>query len=190
MEVEENKVDLSPDERLTSRQRSVMERIDRRVPIKVIANELGVSETRVNQHIRALKDIYEAASLNELVETYREVEGLGGDSSEEHPYRKPEYSKKQLPEDVDPLDELVRDKLSGPAAGTPVLSLRDEPKSASDAEPQIVPGVLDGENAVLFRFAVIVGLAFGILAAVVLSISASMALSDVMDGVATVPVEN
>jgi len=33
--------------RLTDRQRAVMERIDRRVPIKVIATELGVSETRI-----------------------------------------------------------------------------------------------------------------------------------------------
>ena len=53
--------------RLTDRQRAVMERIDRRVPIKVIASELGVSETRINQHIRALKDFYDAASLGARV---------------------------------------------------------------------------------------------------------------------------
>jgi FixJ family two-component response regulator len=53
------------------REQAVMSRIDRRVPIKVIALELGVSETRINQHIRALKDIYEAGSLGELVENYR-----------------------------------------------------------------------------------------------------------------------
>jgi DNA-binding NarL/FixJ family response regulator len=40
--------------RLTDRQQAVMQRIDRRVPIKVTALELGVSETRINQHIRAL----------------------------------------------------------------------------------------------------------------------------------------
>lgn len=56
---------------LTQRQRSVMERIDRRVPIKVIAQDLGVSETRINQHIRVLKDIYEADNLGDLVECYR-----------------------------------------------------------------------------------------------------------------------
>ena len=56
---------------LTERQRAVMERIDRRMPIKVIAQELGVSETRINQHIRALKNIYEAESLGKLVEQYR-----------------------------------------------------------------------------------------------------------------------
>lgn len=56
---------------LTQRQRFVMERIDRRVPIKVIAQDLGVSETRINQHIRVLKDIYEADNLGDLVEFYR-----------------------------------------------------------------------------------------------------------------------
>ncbi|MEO9462231.1 MAG: hypothetical protein ABJ242_05790 [Marinomonas sp.] len=60
--------------KLTERQRSVMERIDRRVPIKVIAQEMGVSETRINQHIRALKDIYDAGSLNELVAIYRSTQ--------------------------------------------------------------------------------------------------------------------
>ncbi len=57
---------------LTERQKSVIERIDRRVPIKVIAQELDISEARINQHIRALKDIFGAASLNELVELYRQ----------------------------------------------------------------------------------------------------------------------
>jgi len=52
---------------LTDKQREVMHRIDRRMPIKLIASEMGVSETRINQHIRALKRIYDAGSLNELV---------------------------------------------------------------------------------------------------------------------------
>jgi len=60
---------------MTERQRAVMERIDRRVPIKVIARDLKISETRVNQHIRALKDIYLAGSLSELVENYRIANG-------------------------------------------------------------------------------------------------------------------
>lgn len=61
---------------LTERQQAVMELIDRRVPIKVIAQDLGVSETRINQHIRALKDIYRAESLNELVEIHRAASGF------------------------------------------------------------------------------------------------------------------
>ena len=65
---------------LTDRQRAVMERIDRRVPIKVIAQELGVSETRINQHIRALKDIlpketrWVDAALREKISSEREAD--------------------------------------------------------------------------------------------------------------------
>jgi DNA-binding CsgD family transcriptional regulator len=56
---------------LTKRQQAVIERIDKRTPIKGIARELGVSETRINQHIRALKNIYKAENLSDLVEAYR-----------------------------------------------------------------------------------------------------------------------
>lgn len=63
--------------RLTERQREVMERIDRRVPIKTIAEELDLSETRINQHIRALKDIYGAGKLNDLVEKFRASDDAG-----------------------------------------------------------------------------------------------------------------
>ena len=56
---------------LTGKQRDVIRRIDRRMPIKLIASEMGVSETRINQHIRALKAIYGVGSLNELVESHR-----------------------------------------------------------------------------------------------------------------------
>ena len=61
--------------KLTKRQSAVMEAIDRRQPIKVIASDLGVSESRINQHIKTLKDIYGAASLPELVELYRVIRG-------------------------------------------------------------------------------------------------------------------
>ena len=57
---------------LTERQKAVMERIDRRVPIKMIARDLDLSETRINQHIRALKNVYEVGSLGDLVDAYRE----------------------------------------------------------------------------------------------------------------------
>ena len=56
---------------LTERQKDVMEKIDLRVPIKVIARELKVSETRINQHIRALKNTYKVETLGGLVEAYR-----------------------------------------------------------------------------------------------------------------------
>jgi DNA-binding CsgD family transcriptional regulator len=113
--------------RLTDREQAVMQRIDRRVPIKVIALELGVSETRINQHIRALKDIYEAGSLGELLENYRATlpPAPAENAEDEHPvtallgeptdrgasgaFSEAAYTKKQIPEAAIFADQLSRD---------------------------------------------------------------------------------
>ncbi len=168
---------------LTERQQAVMERIDRRVPIKVIAQELGVSETRINQHIRALKDIYSAESLNELVEVYRSKNqgALEGEAA----FSETAYTKNQVPagqtfgekpDRVDPGEIVFSDVL-------PLDHLA--PWERLD-EPQVVPGVLDGEHAVLLRFAIIIGITFGILSAVILGVTATMAISEALEGKAAI----
>lgn len=168
---------------LTERQQAVMERIDRRVPIKVIAQELGVSETRINQHIRALKDIYSAESLNELVEIYRVETPSPKDG--EGAFSETVYTKNQVPAGnslgdnpnrVDPGEIVFGDVL-------PLDHLA--PWERLD-EPRVVPGVLDGEHAVLWRFAIIIGIAFGILAAVILAVTATMAISEALEGKAAI----
>lgn len=186
---------------LTKRQQAVMERIDRRVPIKVIAQELGVSETRINQHIRALKDIFEAENLGDLVESYRariaaeQPRGASAENQQDQgvegefkPYKESAYSNSQLPEEVrngkigagnDPGELVMND----------VLQLAEQAPWLRPGEPRVVPRVLDGEHAVLFRLVAIVGIAFGVLAAVVLTVAAAQAISEVLEGRATVPVD-
>lgn len=173
---------------LTERQQAVMERIDRRVPIKVIAQEMGVSETRVNQHIRALKDIFSAESLNELVEIYREELDDPGAERSEGPFSESVYTKNQVPAGaliseggfrVDPGELVFSD----------VLPMDHLAAWERPSEPRIVPGVLDGENAVLMRFAAIVGIAFGILAAVILAVTATVTISEALDGKAAIPAD-
>nr|WP_298930717.1 hypothetical protein [uncultured Erythrobacter sp.] len=185
---------------LTERQQAVLKRIDRRMPIKVIAQDLGVSETRINQHIRALKDIYSAGSLGELVETYRatkkaedaEKASDGGDTAApDEPakgFTETVYSKKQVPGFGDISDTGLRVD-QGELVMSDVLPLIEQAPWLRAGEPKVVPGVLDGEHAVLFRLAAIIGIAFGILAAVVLSVTAAVALSEAMDGKANVPVD-
>ncbi len=186
---------------LTERQGAVMERIDRRVPIKVIAQDLGVSETRINQHIRALKDIYEVESLNELVETYRATRRAAGQivsetsTAEENagkpksqPLSEPVYTKSQLQSSAESSENVSRDD-TGQLVLNDALPMFVEAPWLRPDEPKVVPGVLDGEHAVLFRFAAIVGIAFGILAAVVLTVTAALTVSEAMAGVARVPVE-
>jgi hypothetical protein len=180
--------------KLTRRQLAVLERIDRRVPIKVIAMELGVSETRINQHIRALKDSYRVDSLNELVRCYRAEYGDGADTAPSEPdlaaaaFSDSAYKKNQIAgrvlattgsPRVDPGEIVLSDVM-------PLIG--DAPWQVAN-EPRIVPGLLDGEHAVLIRLAAIVGIAFGMLAAVVLAVTAAMSLSEVLDGRAHVPVE-
>lgn len=192
--------------RLTDRQQAVMERIDRRVPIKVIAQELGVSETRINQHIRALKDFYDAASLGELVENYRatlpppapggerdetsEDEALRdvADADKLQPFSEVAYTKKQIIGPAGFGDALVRDD-PGQLVMSDAMPLLDQAPWLRPGEPRVVPGVLDGEHAVLLRLGAIVGIASGVLAAVVLTITAAKTLSDATAGKATISVE-
>lgn len=187
---------------LTERQRAVMERIDRRVPIKVIAQEMGVSETRINQHIRALKDIFEADNLGDLVESYRadigstmlgeadqeDQQAQGADATDLKGFSESAYSKSQVPS-----PGMMADEVLGNDPGHLVMSdsmpLEYQAPWLNSGEPRIVPRALDGENAVLFRLAAIVGIAFGIMAAVVLTLAAANAVSEALDGRATIRVD-
>ncbi|MEQ8410105.1 MAG: LuxR C-terminal-related transcriptional regulator [Erythrobacter sp.] len=198
----------APSRPLTKRQQAVMERIDRRVPIKVIAQELGVSETRVNQHIRALKDIFGAENLGDLVESYRMSRG---ESDKVEPAQDPvntTYNVREADRDAAKLKGLSEASLRKSQVGDPgaqadhgdrvdrgELVMSDAMPLAQQApwlkpkEPQVVPGLLDGDNAVLLRLAAIVGIAFGCLAAVVLTVTAAVTISEALDGRAAVPVD-
>jgi len=185
---------------LTARQQAVIERIDRRVPIKVIAAELSVSETRINQHIRALKDIYGATSLGELVELYRAnsvVETDDDDQSDEAlkerksrngPLSEDAYRKTQVPLSVFDFDTDVRDEERA-IEFEDVTPLIERAPWLRPGEPKVVPGMLDGEHAVTLRLAAIVGIAFGLLAAAVLTATAAIMISDALNERAAVPVD-
>jgi len=185
---------------LTQRQQAVMVRIDRRVPIKLIARELGVSETRVNQHIRALKNIYDAENLGELVERHRAEnpeESVPEDDkiiqqNEYHglnvkTFSEPAYSKNQVPSPAKTVEDPFGND-PGKLVMSDVLPLEAQAPWLRPGEPRVVPRVLDGEHAVWFRLVAIVGIAFGFLAAVVLTVTAAVTISEALDGRATVPV--
>lgn len=180
--------------KLTDRQRAVMERIDRRVPIKVIAQELGVSETRINQHIRALKDFYAAASLGEMVENYRATltpeaalararddGGQPADTDLSEPLSETAYTNSQINPAIGMAQMPFRDDPGQLVMGDSMPLIEQVPW-LRPVEPKVVPGVLDGEHAVLLRLGAIVGIASGILAAVILAVTAAMTLSQATEG--------
>lgn len=173
------------DRELTDRQRAVLDGIDRRLPLKAVAAELGISESRVNQHVRGLKELYGVNNLSDLVDAWRAESGA---DAPQEPCRKPAWRIPQLPESAAGGDERPR-----VAPGEFVLS--DAALYAIEApwmrdEPRVVPGALDGPNAVLLRLAVIIGLAFGILAAIVLVVTASLSLSEALGGNTATPADS
>ncbi len=181
--------------RLTDRQRDVMERIDRRVPIKVIAQELGVSETRVNQHIRALKNLYDAGNLGDLVENYRAVHRESREELTQSRSRDPlpfvapalsqpvasDSSAAQPPRTFLLAEACARDETGSILLGDALPFVPSDDRPEPD-EPQMVPKLLDGEHAVSFRLLAILSIAACILATVILSVNAAVVLSDVVEG--------
>ena len=155
---------------LTERQRSVLERIDRRVPIKMIAQELGISETRINQHIRALKDIYRTESLNELVALYR-LDQLNEARQDRH--------------DQSAVSDIEARTWSGPAgrqssAVSTMMPSRTDIGSQgywagrnTASEPKAIIGWLDGRNAIWNRLGVMAAVFSLLLSSTILSVAAA-----------------
>lgn len=170
---------------LSERERAVLDGIDRRLPLKLVAAELGVSESRVNQHVRALKERFEVNNLSDLVDAWRseDLERAESSACRNSTWRNPQVT---FPASVGESKDRV-------APGEFVLSdaalYAIEAPWSMESEPRVVPGVLDGGNAVLLRLAVIVGIAFGLVAAIVLVVTASLSLSEALEGTAVVPAD-
>jgi DNA-binding CsgD family transcriptional regulator len=162
---------------LSERQKQVLCLIDRRLTIKEIAGELGISETRVNQHIDTLKRRLNANTHRELAACYQER--LAAAASP--PLSISAGGKSQLPG-----EEKGRSSPGGVADGE--LTFADahafsvEAPWARASEPRVVPPALDGQNAVLLRLALIAAMVFGILASLVLAITAADSVTQAVGG--------
>lgn len=162
---------------LSHRQRQVLALIDQRLTIKEIAGELGISESRVNQHIDALKRRLKVNTHRELAARYREL--TGGD--QRYPLRESTGRNPQLASAsaVRPTFDRVAD---GELALADVHAFSLEAPWARAGEPEVVPPVLDGKHAVPLRLAAVVVLVCGMLASLVLAITAAVSLTEVIGG--------
>lgn len=162
---------------LSERQTQVLRLIDRRLTIKEIAGELGISETRVNQHIDTLKRRLGANTHRELAARYQEMLARAVST----PLSTSTGGKSQLP-----ADDKPRSSAGGIAAGEFTFAdghaFSVEAPWAKGSEPRVVPPALDGSNAVLLRLALIVAMVFAILASLVLAITAADSVTEVVGG--------
>ena len=162
---------------LSERQKQVLSLIDRRLTIKEIAAELGISETRVNQHINALKRRLAANTHRELAARYQERFSLIASP----PFTNTAGRQTQLANESEPGSSDARGA-GGELALADVQAFSIEAPWAKASEPQVVPPALDGKNAVLLRLAVVAAMVCGILASLVLAITAATSLSEVVGG--------
>lgn len=147
---------------LTDRQRDLLALLDRRLTLKQVAAELGISESAVNQLVRRTKEALNCNSLPELVDAFRACRDSACRNS-----------------------GVVGSPPSPPSvsANDPeVFALADVTASIeapwAREEPRLVPRWLDGENAVAFRLAAIGGGVLVSLMALILSITAMRSLSE------------
>ena len=158
---------------LSQRQRDVLSLIAFRKTTKEIATDLRVSQTRIDQHIRALKDAIGVETLAQLAEFFHSLEhtksplGIStlGTSQVVHP---------TFPTHQSPRVEA--DRVVFEDAGAHDASAL----WSFEREPQVVPEALDGDWAVLRRLAFIVAVAIAIPVAGIVIISATAELSNLL----------
>lgn len=159
---------------LTARQAQVLELVAKRRTLKQIADELAISESAINQHVKMLKTILKVNSLPELADTFRSLSEHHSEST----YRKSTSR-------ISGLSELPENRQHGGQDGLePVVTFSDAlhfHKSApwdGSTEPSIVPGVLNGTNAKLVRAALIVGISLGLFILILTGLGVAQGLTE------------
>lgn len=158
--------------KLSESQTEVLSRLARRQSYKTIADKMGISQSRVNQHIRAMKNRLGVNDPAGLVELWLSAQG-------ERPSIKDAYTKSQLPPWPLPCQR------QGTAGGA-VLPFRDAgsmslPLPWQDPESvRVGPGYLDGPGGTARRIGFMLLVAIGFPVAVVATLSAMMALTEML----------
>lgn len=152
---------------LTEKQTAVLALLANGRTSKEIATSLGLSESAVNRRIELLRTRFGGITRLELARRYRD-RATGVETASQS---------LRLASDAPPEQDRKRD---GPTvASVQRDSLASATGSAgSEAEPRVVPRVLDGENAVLTRGAAMAIILAGIIASLVLGLAAAGAITD------------
>ncbi|MEZ5684272.1 MAG: helix-turn-helix transcriptional regulator [Novosphingobium sp.] len=163
---------------LTQRQSQVLELVAKRRTLKQIAGELQISESAVNQHIKALKVILGVNSLSELADLHRTMGNLHAESD----CRNSACRISELPSehDIDQQSEL--DDQGSEITFHDAFSYRLDAPWEGEIEPKVVPGLLEGSNAGLLRAALIVAIALGFFALILIGLGVAQGVSEVIAG--------
>ena len=174
----------------TDRQIEVLSLVARRLTIKEIAAELGVSESAINQRIRTLK---EKARVN----THRELAQMYLDFCAEDVPASPYFSEKTCSDSACRISQLEASSLiqneGTESKSRSAFSFHDSQLFRSEApwleidEPRVVPRVLDGPNAVWFRIVAIFVIAVALMVSVIVGLATLQAITNAIESGRAVP---
>lgn len=176
---------------LSPRHIQVLELLDRGAPIKIIAAELDLSTSRVNQLIRELKERLAANHRFALVEAYRQMPGLGRNAPDNMaaplpPCTNASWAKTAVAAGAaggDATTHPADSTLSPTSAGNTHIAASLGKRSAPDREPVVVPAFIDGSHAYPRRILAMTVLSALIAAGIVLAIVSAMTLTALWKGV-------
>lgn len=166
---------------LTDKQTAVLDLLANGRTTKEIAAALDLSESAVNRRIELLRTRFSGITRLELARRYRDwaavkvpqesdpAEGVETDRQSLRLAPSPEIEHKPI-EDSQDAGLVFRDS----------LAISVDPPWNREPEPKVVPGVLDGKDAVLTRGAAIAIILLGIIASLVLGLAAAGALTETL----------
>ncbi|MEZ5743639.1 MAG: helix-turn-helix transcriptional regulator [Sphingomonadaceae bacterium] len=165
---------------LSPRQSEILRLISMRYAIKEIASLLEVSESAINKQISNLKQKTGAASLGELASVYHALTAASSEfEATETECRKPSSSFSHLSSGLSRLEKSTQDESESFVAFSDAQAWQSEAPWIAKPEPRVVPRWLDGQNAGIMRMISMFGVAFMLIAGVILSVGAMQAISEI-----------
>lgn len=171
---------------LTLRQTQVLELIEKRRTLKQIAYELSISESAVNQHVRAIKAALKVNSLAQLADEYREISRISASGT----YRESAPTNSALSKHrIDGNHSQSSDAVQM-ASFHEAFDYRVDLPWKPLSEPTIVPEMLNGANAGLARGAYIIAIACGLFALILVGLGVAQGLTSMLRRPTTVSVHH
>lgn len=156
---------------LTDRQLEIAKLLTEHLSLKEIAGELQISESAVNKHVSAIKQVLGAQSRRDIVTA---IQHFGSPVASEKGCRKSTGRFSHLPGSPSIDHNEPRNEpglITFADAGTLSLHRERQLDWQEVFEPRIVPKWLDGENAVLMRLSAVLVLLFVMLALPVVGVA-------------------
>lgn len=162
-------------EDLTGKQFETMELVGRGLTTKQIAHELGLSMSGATQRVETLRAKFGGVTKAELGRIFREAVEIPANESS----RNSTCKKNPVAAHIEFAQPDSRDAQGSHLLLADSLTFDASPPWAGHVEPNVVPEVLNGENATTFRLLAAVGIALGLAVLVLVVLAVAVAIGEI-----------